>query len=116
MSVGERGRAPSRPSRSSAARSATRVTQTPLTGHASHRRTRAVHTSAPSSMSAWLCTHAAFPVRGRIASAIAQSVFWPRPLFGSIVGANARCSTRATLVSTSAARCSNANEATAPAV
>jgi hypothetical protein len=39
------------------------------TGHALQRMTRAVQTSAPSSISAWLCAHVAFPVRGRTAVA-----------------------------------------------
>ena len=67
-------------------------------------------------MSAWLWVQVAEPVRGRIARAMVQSCFWPRPDLSSTWGANTRFSTRATFVSTSSARRSYANELTAPAV
>src|SRR5687768_12790599 len=51
------------------------LAQTFLTGHSPHRATRAVHTSAPSSISAWLCVHVVAPVRGRISRAIDQIRF-----------------------------------------
>ena len=81
-----------------------------------HRLTRAVQTSAPSSINAWLCVHAAAPVRGRVSSASRQIRFRSRGRFGSRRGANTRDSTRATFVSTSAARRSYAKLAMAPAV
>ena len=52
------------------------------TGHRPQCAIRAVHTSAPSSMSAWLCVQVARPVRGRIDSAICQRRRWPFVLFG----------------------------------
>ena len=73
-------------------------------GQMSQRFTRAVHTSAPSSISAWLCVQAAEPVRGSVSSAIRQIRFRSRGLFGFNRGANTRDNTRATFVSTSAAR------------
>jgi hypothetical protein len=87
-----------------------------LTGHALHFGDLALHTSAPNSISAWLCVHVNLPVRGNNRSAISQSALLPTPVFGFTFGANTRCNTRATLVSTSEARRSYANDATAPAV
>jgi hypothetical protein len=55
-------------------------------------------------MSAWLCAHAAAPVRGSTRSAIRQIRDRSRGRFGFSSGANTRASTRATFVSTSAAR------------
>ncbi len=57
------------------ARFVVRLLQIKDTGHWPHRFTRAVQTSAPSSISAWLCVHVCFPVRGRVDSAIAQIAF-----------------------------------------
>jgi hypothetical protein len=51
-----------------------------------------------------LCVHVAFPPRGSNSSAIAHTFFWPPDDFTSTRGAKARLITRATFVSTSAAR------------
>jgi hypothetical protein len=90
--------------------------QTLLTGHLVQCATRAVQMSAPNSISAWFCAYATVPARGSVDSAIAHAVRRPRGVLGSRRGANTRVRTRATLVSTSAARRSYANDATAPAV
>jgi len=63
-----------------------------------------VQTSAPNSINAWLCVHVARPVRGKSDSAIAHVLRCPREDFKSMVGAKARLRTRATFVSTNAAR------------
>ena len=70
-----------------------------LTGHASHRGRRAVHTVAPSSIIAWF--HAAARPAGRSAAGA------PRP---------SRSATRRAFVSTAATCAPNANDATAAAV
>jgi hypothetical protein len=43
------------------------------TGQIPHRATRAVQTSAPSSMMPWLNAHADFPDRGTSRAAVSQS-------------------------------------------
>ena len=90
------------------------VSHQPLTGQLSHRAALAVHTSAPSSMIAWLKAQALPPRRGTSAPAVSQTrraAVAPRSL-----GWNARRITRATLVSTAAVARSYAKHATAPAV
>src|ERR1051325_9987436 len=86
------------------------------TGQDWQRLIRAVQTSAPSSISPWLCVHAAFPDFGSTRSAIDQIRFDPAVVLSVARGTNTLASTRATLVSTSGARRSKANDATAPAV
>jgi hypothetical protein len=55
-------------------------------------------------MSAWLCVQVVAPVRGKIASAISHKRRPPAVLFASSRGAKTRFKTRATFVSTNAAR------------
>ena len=84
---------------------AANVAHTRRTGHSPQRITRAVHTSAPISISAWLCVHTAGEVPGSERSASSHNAFSVAATFRFSRGRNTRCSTRATFVSTSGVRC-----------
>ncbi len=83
-------------------------------GHSPHAGLRAVHTSAPKSMRAWLKSNTR--LRGTIASETTHRCFRIRCDFASPRPTTTRKRTRATLVSRIGARLPNAKLIIAPAV